>query len=100
MKPTGEVKLIDFALAKRRRGGLMPIVQPWRRKIQGTRSYMSPEQIRGQALDERADLYSFGCTIYELVSGKPPFTGSTTAELLNKHLTTPPPSLQAHQPRT
>jgi serine/threonine-protein kinase len=56
---------------------------------------MSPEQIRGQPLDERADLYSFGCMLYELLGGKPPFTGSTTNELLNKHLRTPPPPLQA-----
>jgi len=64
-------------------------------KIQGTRSYMSPEQIRGQSLDARSDLYSFGCMVFELVSGKLPFTGSTTPELLNKHLNTPAPSVQA-----
>jgi eukaryotic-like serine/threonine-protein kinase len=94
MKPNGEVKLIDFALAIRRRGGLMKLFARTA-KIQGTRSYMSPEQIRGQSLDERADLYSLGCMVYELVSGKLPFTGSTTPELLNKHLSTPAPSVQA-----
>ena len=65
------------------------------RKIQGTRSYMSPEQIRGQPLDERADIYSFGCVVYELLSGKLPFTGVSTADLLNKHLRFPPPPIQA-----
>ncbi len=64
-------------------------------KVQGTRSYMSPEQIRGQPLDQRADVYSFGCMVYELLGGKPPFTGSTTNELLNKHLRSPVPPLQA-----
>lgn len=95
MKPTGDVKLIDFALAQRRRGGLMKLFSRGGGKIQGTRSYMSPEQIRGQSLDERLDLYSFGCMVFELVSGKLPFTGSTTPELLNKHLNTPAPSVQA-----
>ena len=68
---------------------------PMKSKIQGTRSYMSPEQIRGQSLDQRADLYSFGCMLYELLGGKPPYTGSTTNELLNKHLKSPVPPLQA-----
>jgi eukaryotic-like serine/threonine-protein kinase len=95
LKPTGEVKLIDFALAQRRRGGLMRFFSRTTSKIKGTRSYMAPEQIRGQSLDERADVYSFGCTIFEMLSGKPPFTGGTTAELLNKHLKAAPPSLQA-----
>ena len=70
----GTVKLIDFALAKRARHGLLKWFSR-RSKIQGTKSYMSPEQIRGQALDGRADLYSFACTVYELVSGKPPLYG-------------------------
>jgi eukaryotic-like serine/threonine-protein kinase len=94
MKPNGDVKLIDFALAQRRRGGFMKLFSRTS-KIQGTRSYMSPEQIRGQSLDERSDLYSLGCTFYEMLCGKPPFTGSTTAELLNKHLKSAPPSLQS-----
>lgn len=94
VKLPGEVKLIDFALATRRKGGLARLFAT-RTKVQGTRSYMSPEQIRGQALDERADLYSFGCMAYELLGGKPPFTGATTNELLNKHLRAPVPPLQA-----
>ncbi len=94
MKPNGDVKLIDFALAQRRRGGFMKLFSRTS-KIQGTRSYMSPEQIRGQSVDERSDLYSLGCTFYEMLGGKPPFTGSTTAELLNKHLKSAPPSLQS-----
>lgn len=90
----GEVKLIDFALAHRA-GGLL-----WRwfarpPKVQGTRSYMSPEQIRGRHLDQRSDLYSLACTFFHLVAGNPPFTGLTTNELLSKHLKTPPPPLEA-----
>jgi len=95
MKLDGDVKLIDFALAVRRKGGLAR----WftgKSKIQGTRSYMSPEQIRGQPLDERADIYSFGCMVYEMLGGKPPYTGTSTNDLLNKHLRSPIPPLQAH----
>ncbi len=89
----GEVKLIDFALAVKKKGGLARLFST-KSKIQGTRSYMSPEQIRGQPLDQRADLYSFGCMAYELLGGKPPFTGSTTNELLTKHLRSAIPPLQ------
>ena len=91
---TGHVKLIDFALAQKSKGGLAKLLNP-KTKIQGTRSYMSPEQIRGGALDSRSDLYSLGCTIFELLSGKPPFTGSNANELLMKHIKTSPPTLEA-----
>jgi serine/threonine protein kinase len=94
MKANGDVKLIDFALAVRRKGGLARMFSG-KSKVQGTRSYMSPEQIRGQSVDQRADIYSFGCMVHELVGGKPPYTGSTTNELLNKHLRSPIPPLQA-----
>jgi eukaryotic-like serine/threonine-protein kinase len=94
----GQVKLIDFALAKRRRRGIAKWLTPRAKIQQGTKSYMSPEQIRGLPLDDRADLYSFACTIHELVSGKPPFTGASTIDLLNKHLKTSPPSLEAQNP--
>ncbi len=90
----GDVKLIDFALASRIRWGLAKLFAP-RPKVQGTRSYMSPEQIRGASLDQRADIYSFGCMIHELVCGKAPFTGTNSNELLNKHLKATPPSLDA-----
>ncbi len=65
----GDVKLIDFALAQRIRTGLSRLFGG-RTKVQGTRSYMAPEQIRGKALDGRTDMYSFGCMLYELLSGK------------------------------
>lgn len=49
-------------------------------------------------LDGRADLYSLACTIFELVCGKPPFTGMNQTELLNKHLKAAPPPLEAYNP--
>jgi serine/threonine protein kinase len=89
----GDVKLIDFALARRCSRGLSRLLGP-KSPVQGTRSYMAPEQIRGGPPDQRADVYSFGCTIYELISGKPPYTGVSADELLMKHLRAPPPSLE------
>lgn len=90
----GEVKLIDFALAQRCKSGLARLFAR-KTKVQGTHSYMSPEQIRGLALDQRADLYSLACTFYELVAGRPPFAGARTKDLLTKHLKSPPPPLDA-----
>jgi serine/threonine protein kinase len=90
----GDVKLIDFALARRSKGLLSRLFAP-RSRVQGTKSYMSPEQIRGESLDQRADVYSLACTLYELIAGRPPFTATSVKELLNKHLKSPPPPLEA-----
>ncbi len=92
-----ELKLIDFALAKRVKRGMAKWLT-MKTKPQGTKSYISPEQIRGAAVDGRADLYSFACTIHELLSGRPPFTGTSSNDLLNKHLRSLPPSLEALNP--
>lgn len=81
----GEVKLIDFQIAEKKKSGLGKLF--YKGKVQGTKSYMSPEQIRGKACDERADIYGFGCVLYEAVTGKPPFTGTSSNDLLSKHLT-------------
>jgi serine/threonine protein kinase len=88
------VKLIDFALARRRRARIMKLFMA-RSKVQGTRSYMAPEQIRGQMPDIRSDIYSFGCMLFEMMADKPPFTGTSSNDLLNKHLHAAPPSMEA-----
>ena len=75
MADDGDVRLIDLALA-RRKPGLLSRLWRTRHKAQGTRGYMSPEQIRGEPLGELADVYSLACTIYELLAGKSPFSGS------------------------
>ncbi len=85
MSETGEVKMIDFALGQKPKTGLAKLFAG-KTKVQGTPSYMSPEQIRGEPLDIKADIYSYGCTLYELFTGKRPFTGMSTNELLNRHL--------------
>jgi serine/threonine protein kinase len=89
----GAVRIIDFAIARR-------VKQRGRRgeKVQGTRTYMSPEQIRNERLDGRADIYSFGCAAYEIVTGRPPFRGANSEDLLKKHISEKPLSPRAHNP--
>lgn len=94
----GEVKLIDFAISIKQPKGVSAMFNSWFMKVQGTRSYMSPEQIRNQPLDQRADIYSFGCVLFELVTGKTPFTGDSADDLLNRHLVAPVPSAQTMSP--
>ena len=94
VNPAADVKLIDFAIAERKKGMLGRLFG--KSRIQGTRSYMSPEQIRGKAVDPRADIYSFGCVVFELLAGRPPFTGNSENELLNKHLKSAPPSIETY----
>ncbi|MFO0011623.1 MAG: serine/threonine-protein kinase [Planctomycetota bacterium] len=86
-----EVKLIDFTIAKKIKSGLGKLFGG-KTKVEGTRSYMSPEQIRGQSLDPRSDIYSMGCMLYELIVGRAPYTGNTPNELLSKHLSASIPS--------
>jgi len=87
----GEAKLIDFSIAepmgrKHRRFLLKP-------KVEGTRAYMAPEQILGEPLDSRADIYSLGATIYEMMTGHPPFTADLEEEIIQKHLVAQAPSM-------
>lgn len=92
--PDGKVKLIDLAIASRM-PGLIGRLLGGKGPAQGSPSYMSPEQIRGQAVDGRADIYSLGCLFFELLAGKPPFTAASQNDLLNKHIGTPPPSIDS-----
>jgi serine/threonine protein kinase len=91
----GECKLIDFTITEKKKTGLGKIFHR-RNFAQGTRSYMAPEQIRRKVCDERTDIYSFGCVLFELATGKPPFTGDTPNDLLNKHLSASIPSSIAY----
>ncbi|MEX0611397.1 MAG: serine/threonine-protein kinase [Pirellulales bacterium] len=86
------VKLIDFNLTRKPAGALSKLFGG-RTTVQGTHSYMAPEQIRGQQVDARADVYSFGCTLHEFFCGKPPFTATSPNELLQRHLTSRPSAL-------
>lgn len=88
----GVLKLIDFAISQRAKKGGWSLFG-FRGVVKGTRSYMSPEQIRGKSLDARADIYSFACVLFELLGGKAPFSGDNPDDLLTKHLSAPIPSL-------
>ncbi|MEO8269627.1 MAG: serine/threonine-protein kinase [Aureliella sp.] len=89
---SGDVKLIDFTISQKVKKGIAKFFSRKTKQIQGTRSYMSPEQIRGMTLDPRSDIYSFGCVMFELVTGKLPYTGESPNDLLNKHISAPLPS--------
>ncbi|WP_413433203.1 serine/threonine-protein kinase [Crateriforma spongiae] len=91
----GVTKLIDFTIAEQKKSGIGKLFHRSGGTVQGTRSYMSPEQIRGKICDERSDVYSFGCVLYEAATGKPPFTGQTPNDLLSKHLNASIPSAVA-----
>jgi serine/threonine-protein kinase len=90
---TGTVKLIDFAISQKIKSGFGALFSFGSKLSQGTRSYMSPEQILNKNMDARSDVYSFGCVLFELVAGRTPYTGNTPEDLLTKHLTAPIPSV-------
>ena len=87
----GRLKVTDFGIA---RAGVSQMTEAG--SIIGTAQYLSPEQARGAAVDQRSDLYSVGIVLYEMLTGKTPFTGETPVEIAMKHLSDPPrpPSLE------
>jgi tetratricopeptide (TPR) repeat protein len=100
--PDGRLKVLDFGLAKQHVFG-GPDGTTWSRDaarsgagaLLGTLAYMAPEQARGQAVDARADIYSLGALLHELVTGKAPFGGDNAVQILEALLGQPPPPLQA-----
>lgn len=105
----GYVKVLDFGLAKAAKDSVakQPAIDqeaPTRTRIfktepgmvVGTASYMSPEQARGLALDARSDIWSLGVMLYEMASGRLPFQGPTTTDVLSVILHKEPPSLLLH----
>src|SRR5262252_4972592 len=97
----GRVKVLDFGLAKLTQTADESGTQAPTRSLtlsvagggMGTIPYMSPEQIRGEPADARSDLFSFGILIYELATGRRPFTGDSAADVTSAILRDPPPSL-------
>jgi Tol biopolymer transport system component len=103
------VKLLDFGLAKLRRPerdasasqtALPTEAEPLTQKgtLLGTYHYMAPEQLEGEDADSRADVFAFGAVLYEMVTGKRAFTGSSPASLIGAILHTDPPPLSERQP--
>ncbi|HET6600322.1 MAG TPA: Stk1 family PASTA domain-containing Ser/Thr kinase [Gaiella sp.] len=83
----GRVKVADFGIA---RAGSSQMTEAG--SIIGTAQYLSPEQARGAPVDESSDLYSTGILLFELLTGKVPFTGETPVEIAMKHLSQVPPA--------
>jgi serine/threonine-protein kinase len=86
----GVVKIGDFGLAR-----AVQQARLTQTKVCGTPLYMSPEQIRGTGVDFRSDLYSVGCTLFELATGQTPFT---TGEVMFHHMYTQPPKPSSLNP--
>jgi len=96
----GQVKVLDFGLAKTVRdpGLVEPDAETGTMlsipgMMIGTVPYMSPEQVRGEELDCRSDIFSFGIVVYELLSGRRPFEAKSTAEVISAILTREPPPI-------
>ncbi|MCA9804540.1 MAG: serine/threonine protein kinase [Cyanobacteria bacterium HKST-UBA02] len=91
------VKIVDFGLAKSAEGD-----QSLTREGAGIGSplYMSPEQAEGKNVDERADIYSMGCLMYETLAGEPPFMGATAVETIMKQVSEAPVPLSEKSGRT
>jgi len=109
----GQAKIMDFGLAKKaepRREVIMAssvetaslpeAVLTTPGAAMGTVAYMSPEQARGEELDHRTDLYSFGAVLYEMTTGRPPFTGQTSAVIFEAILNRQPEPASSLNPET
>lgn len=87
INPQGQPILMDFGIAKIVGGESMTATGG----VIGTVAYMSPEQIRGQKPDNRADIYALGIILYQMISGRLPFQGENTAATMMQHLNAPVP---------
>src|ERR1700680_3489549 len=107
--PDGVVKLLDFGLAKAFSNQREPSASPENSPtltlgatevgvILGTAAYMAPEQARGKTVDKRADIWSFGVVLYELLTGERLYSGETTSDILAAVLTSQPPLDQLPAP--
>jgi serine/threonine protein kinase len=95
------VKIVDFGIAKltnSEKSAQQQLTQSG--MILGSPAYMSPEQCLGMPLDARADIYSFGCLMFETLTGRLPFTGDTEYGVLQQHITANPPAFGDIDPET
>jgi eukaryotic-like serine/threonine-protein kinase len=80
----GDVKVMDFGIARAMSDAQATMTQT--AQVIGTAQYLSPEQARGERVDSRSDLYSAGCLLYELLTGRPPFTGDSPVAIAYQHV--------------
>ncbi len=92
LTPSGDVKVMDFGIARAISDASNTMTQT--AAVVGTAQYLSPEQARGETVDSRSDVYSTGCLLYELLTGRPPFVGDSPVAVAIQHVREPavPPS--------
>ena len=96
LPPSEGMKILDFGLAKIKSGDVLgSFVQAQTSGLMGSPFYMAPEQWSDDELDARADIYSLGVILYQMLAGEVPFKGSSIPSIMKKHLTQPPPSLHS-----
>src|SRR5581483_8080916 len=99
LTPKGVVKILDFGLAKlvserQKQGGLTHD-----NAVMGTPQYLAPEQATdSKSADIRADIYALGCTLYDLLAGRPPFAGDNPIQVVIAHIEQAPPPLEGLRP--
>jgi serine/threonine protein kinase len=93
LTPNGQVKVMDFGIARAVADSSATMTQT--AAVLGTAQYLSPEQARGEPVDARSDIYSTGCLLYELLTGRPPFVGDSPVSVAYQHVRETPerPSL-------
>ncbi|WP_285626075.1 Stk1 family PASTA domain-containing Ser/Thr kinase [Kineosporia sp. NBRC 101677] len=84
LTPVGDVKVMDFGIARAMADSSSTMTQT--QAVIGTAQYLSPEQARGEQVDTRSDLYSAGCLLYELLTGRPPFMGDSPVSVAYQHV--------------
>jgi serine/threonine protein kinase len=92
----GRVKVTDFGIAHIVPHGTVTATQPG--AVMGTPLYMSPEQLRGESTDARSDIYSVGCLLFQLLTGRPPFVGDSPLSIACQHVTEEPAPPSKHDP--
>lgn len=84
LTPSGQVKVMDFGIARAIADASSGMTQT--ASVIGTAQYLSPEQARGETVDARSDIYSTGCLLYELLTGRPPFVGDSPVSVAYQHV--------------
>jgi eukaryotic-like serine/threonine-protein kinase len=93
----GAVKVMDFGIARALADSAATMTQT--QAVVGTAQYLSPEQARGESVDERSDLYSAGCLLFELLTGRPPFLGDSPVSVAYQHVGEQPPVASTLNPQ-